>query len=749
MKLTLYSSLLLLSLLGNLPSFSQSVVLNEVVFANSNSLTDADGDTPDWIELYNSDTVAVNLKNFQLTDDISNSTHWTFPDYTLPSNGYLIVFASGKNRKKSEEFHTDFKLGLMEEQLFLLNPSGTAIDSTGIRCVPRDKSLACIPDGARNSRFVATPTPQQSNNQTDTISINYRPDSLILSDAGGFYGQPIELSMSNTHQQNKIYYTLDGNDPDTDELEYNAPIDLYNITSNEIRFADEIDNGFDLGNDIFKAPIVRAQVFSEGCPASKTISNTYFIGLEKNPYNVPVSAIITDKDNLFDDDEGIYVEGNNMNFARSGQEWERDIHVEMFDEAGTAIIKQDAGMRIHGRGSRRRPQKSLRLYAKEKFGHEYFNYPFFEQKPHITRVKRMLLRSITDMGETLIKDELAQELVSTMNTDYTAARASVVFINGEYWGIYSMRERQDEYYVADNYSIPKTDLSVVAYTLAGVEVEEGPETDYTNLTFWLETNNPKEPGFYAQANEKIDLDALIDYHSAQIYFANFDFPANNLRMWRLLNDTARWRYFFYDCDACMKRVEYNILSEYSHNSQDYQTTRPYSTYVLRRMLQNPEFAQRFRARLLYHLSNTFSPERVLNLIDEWQETYAPLIPEHTYRWNSPTDYLKWQKNVEQLKSFAIQRPMVVKQDLLDQFSSPLIISPNPTKGVFKVEALWSSGNAQMRILNTTGQTVHQETFIINENAPQQFHTTLSAGLYIIEIESGGFRFSEKLVVVSN
>ncbi|MDA3867282.1 MAG: CotH kinase family protein [Salinivirgaceae bacterium] len=749
MKHTLYTSLLLLCVMGGLKSFSQSVVLNEVVFANQTSLTDADNDTPDWIELYNADTVAVNLRGFQLTDDITENIHWAFPDYTIPASGYLIVFASGKNRNQSGEFHTDFKLGLMEEQLYLIAPSGIITDSTHIRCVPRDKSLACIPDGDRNNRFVTTPTPRQSNNQSDTISINYRPDSLIISDAGGFYGQPIELSMSNTHQQNKIYYTLDGDDPDTNELEYNAPIDLYNITSNKIRFADEIDNGFDLGNDIFKAPIVRAQVFSEGCPASNAINNTYFIGLETNTYNVPVVAIITDKDNLFDDDEGIYVEGNHMNYAQSGKEWERDIHVEMFDQGGTTIIKQDAGMRIHGRGSRMRPQKSLRLYAKEKFGADYFKYPLFEQKPHITRFKRILLRSVTDMGETLIKDELTQELVRPMNTDYTAARPSIVFINGEYWGIYSMRERQDEYYIADNYSIPKTDLNVICHTPEGLEVEEGPEDDYANLTLWLETHNPKEDHFYAQVNEQLDLDAMMDYYSAQIYFANTDFPENNLRLWRLLNDTARWRYYFYDCDACMKRVDYNLLSEYSHNGQDLQNCAPYSTYVLRRMLQNPEFAQRFRARMFNHLSHTFSPERVLSLIDKMRETYAPLIPEHTYRWNTPSDYLKWQKNVEQLESFAIQRPMVLKDDLLEQLSSPLIISPNPTNGAFRVAALWNSGSAQIRILNITGQVVHQESFTIVENTTYEPNVLLPTGLYIVEVEARGFRFSEKLVVVSN
>lgn len=727
---------------------SQSLVINEVMFANRTALADADGDTPDWVELYNADTVTLQLNQFALSDDHELEDVWPLPDYAMRPGQYLVIFASGKNRRAGNEFHTNFKLGLMEEPLFLLNASGSVIDCVAIQCVPPDHSLICIPDGQTAHRKVALPTPGQSNNRATLVEINYRPDSLWFDRYGGFYEHAVDLQMFNRHSQNTIRYTLDADDPNERDAVYTGVVTLHDLTREKIRFADEIDNGFELGEDIAKAPVVRAQVFSEGCPASQVRTEVYFIGSQySNRYNVPVVSIVTDEDNLFDPDQGIYVEGNYDNYWQSGKAWERPVKLTVYNESRQKVIDQQAGIRIHGAGSRQRPQKSLRLYARGKYGDSVFSYPFFSQKPHLQTFNRLLLRSVKDWGETLLKDDLAQRLVSHMNIDYTASQPSVLFINGEYWGIYSLRERQDEYYVAANYNAPVTPLNVVAYTHSGLLADEGNLTKYQDLINWLQLADPENPDFFEQASTLVDMEAMMDYYAAQLYFANTDWPENNFRMWRMENDTSLWRYYFYDCDACMMRFDYNNLSEYTHDNSQWHQYLQHATFAFRRMMQNAQFSEMFRARLVHHLTHTFGTQRVIDELEQLKSVYSPLVSEHAYRWNTPTDLVMWLNNVERLESFALQRPMAMRSHLSDLLGEPLRVYPNPSHGDVFIETLWGSGLAQITIADVAGKTVYHSSVNCSEQSRFSPSVKFAPGAYVISVLADGVRFQQKLVVI--
>lgn len=727
---------------------AQSLVINEVMFANRSSLTDADGHTPDWIELYNADTVPLQLNKFGLTDKAELDDVWQIPTYALNPGEFIVIFASGKNRSMDNEFHTNFKLGLMEEQLFLVYDDSRVIDYTTVQCVPPNHSLICMPDGDTSLRKVAQPTPGWSNNQAQIVEVNYIADSLWFNVQGGFYTNNVELEMFNKHEQNSIRCTLDADDPNERDFEFQGVMSLHDLTNEKNRFADKIDNGFKLGDAIAKAPVVRAQVFSNGCPASQVVSQVYFIGSHfHNRYHVPMVSIVTDKDNLFDEDEGIYVQGNHHNYYQQGKAWERMAHVTMYDENGEKIIEQNAGLRIHGAGSRLRPQKSLRLYARDKYGDSIFEYPFFNQKPHLQTFKRLLLRSVKDWGETLLKDDLAQQLVSDMNIDYTASQPSVVFINGEYWGIYSLRERQDEYYVAANYNVDKPDLNVVAYTRGGLQADEGELTNYNNLLEWLQAANPESFDFYESANTLVNLDAMIDYYVAQLYFANTDWPENNFRLWRMENDTSRWRYYFYDCDACMMQFDYNILTDYTHDNSDLHKYKNHATYVFRRMMQNRTFSDRFRSQLAFHMTQTFGTQRVVSEIERLKAVYAPLVSEHAYRWNTPTDLVMWINNVERLESFAVQRPMEMRNQLVNQLGQPLVVYPNPSYGEIYFKALWGNGQAQISIVDLSGKVMYQTHVVLDEQNAFSPTVKLPPGAYIVNVMSDGMRFQQKLVVI--
>ncbi|MDD2387335.1 MAG: CotH kinase family protein [Bacteroidales bacterium] len=728
-------------------SISQDIVINEVVYSNKTCLQDSHGDTPDWIELYNTSNISINLESYVLSDGSESDDYWYCPAYVLAPGEYKIIFASGKDIRGGDEWHTDFKLGLMKEQVFLLNPQLSVIDFITIRCVPADNSLSCKPDGNTLNRKICIPTPNMSNNDAQEVEINFLSDTLTVSHASGFYNGTIGVELKNTQAANQIHYTLNADDPNSKDNVFTETLILDDRTQYKNRFANKTEINFKVSDDIFKAQVLRAQVFSEGCPASNPINHTYFISnTTTNPYDVHVVSIITDKDNLFDADEGIYILGNNNNYWRRGKAWERDVFIEIFDKSGDKIIDQMAGMRIHGGGNRQSNQKSLRLYSRNKFGKGWIKYPLFEDKPHIDSCKRLLLRNVKDWENTMIIDELSQNIVKPMNIDYSAFVTSLVFINGEYWGIYSLRERQDEYYVANNYLIETPEITIIESSPQDMNASVGSINDYNELITSLEIADKDSDSFYSNMDKLIDLDALIDYYCAEIYLANIDFPIRNMSLWKINNDTARWRYFFYDCDACMDRFNYNHFRGYGNSFDDfYKFDDKYKT-ILVLLLQNKKFQQKFQSKMFYHLNYTFNPERVIFEIEKLEKVYTPLANEHIYRWHNPSDYVKWKQNIDRLKVFAMNRPIIVKKFITEYFGIPFDIFPNPATKSFNINIHSATEIIKVDIKDLYGRIVYQNSYDYPASAIT-INSDLPQGLYFVNITIHNLIFTKKLIML--
>jgi len=404
-----YLLFILMLLLTNLVK-GQELRINEVQYTNRTTLFDYEADSPDWIEIINTHSTAINLAGYMLTDDSTDTEFWAFPNYLLKPDSVVLVFASGKNITIGNEWHTDFKLKVMKDPVFLLNPDSLVIDKIEVQCVPPDKSVGRFPNGSENIKILSS-TPAFSNNLATIFEINYQADdSLYIDLQSGIYSNDLTLNLVNDNPENQIFYTLNADDPNNIAVPYNGSISLTDLYGTPNRFANKGDSDFEPGDLISKANIVRAQTFSEGCPSSNEIINTYFIadhpGLD---YSVPIVSIITDENNLFSDDIGIYIAGNNINYARSGKKWERFAGIEIFNPNGDIIMDQNLGIRVHGRASRAASQKSIRLYARDEYGKEVMDFPYFKQKPNIDKFKILLLRATYgDWSNTLFKDELSR-----------------------------------------------------------------------------------------------------------------------------------------------------------------------------------------------------------------------------------------------------------------------------------------------------------------------------------------------------
>jgi len=260
------------------------VVINEIMASNDTTIIDEQGEYDDWIELYNTDSVNIALGGMYLTDDLSNLTQWTIPEGTeIPPHGFLLVWADGN--EGDGLLHTNFKLNADGEQVSLISANGsTIVDNIAFGAQFPDISYGRFPDGDQDLNYLTLPSPAAANYASGYSGISADP---LFSNTAGFYESSILLELSTETMDETIYYTRDGSTPTLSDIQYSTPIDIF------------------LEDDSIS--VIKARTYRDSYFPSRTVTNTYLLG-EYN--NLPVVSLSTDPENLFDDEIGIYVLGN-------------------------------------------------------------------------------------------------------------------------------------------------------------------------------------------------------------------------------------------------------------------------------------------------------------------------------------------------------------------------------------------------------------------------------------------------------
>ncbi|HLR91666.1 MAG TPA: leucine-rich repeat domain-containing protein, partial [Atopostipes sp.] len=319
--------------------------------------------------------------------------------------------------------------------------------------------------------------------QKGALQGEVRPERMLytleapeLSKESGFYNQGFELEIAENSEENTVYYTLDGSEPTLNSTVYEEPIQIE-------------------PNDDNTLTVVRAKVLSENNTMSETVTKSYFVNSNFDErFDLPVFSLVTDPDNLFDEEIGIYTDKNAEN---RGSDWERPVHLDFFETDGNLALEQELGIRIHGGLTRTYNQKSLRLYAKSEYDtNKYMTYDFFNglekmnDNGSVNEFKRLLLRnSGNDWNQTMFNDALMQSLIEPLGTvDTQAYRPAVVFFNGEYYGIHNIRERYDEYYIQSHYDINKEDLAILEKDGLLYRGGNSDTAHYQNMIKYIEEN---------------------------------------------------------------------------------------------------------------------------------------------------------------------------------------------------------------------------------------------------------------------
>ena len=652
---------------GVLAGAQQSVRINEF----SSNVTAGH----DWIELYNPTSESVNLKGWHLSDDGQDPDRWEFPSVKIRSGGFLVVYASGLNYRKKREYHTNFKLRSSGEPIILSDPKGRLADKCQPKSCGPDMSYGRSSDGSDNFEWFRTPTPGSS---------NMKSSGILFSHQSGIYNQSFELSLK-SRTGDTIYFTLDGSVPNQESAYYHQPI----ITNSGMGRPDiATDLAFTEGsrprNDLFKGFIIRAATFRNGRQTSPVYTKTFFIlpGLSDRYKQFNIVSLVTDLNNLFHKDSGLYTNGGkdlyNANFNQRGKLWERSAYITCFNETGEILFDQDIGIRIHGQTTRKYPSKSFRIYTHSRYGPPEINTSAFtDSRVNIYR-KLILRNSMGDPQKTIFKNELTTTICNDLSVDSGDNLPCILFINGEYWGIYSLHEYLGADYISEKYQVDRDSVNIVFH---GTGNYNGPDPKYkryrghkektSQLYAFLRSADLNQPMHYEKLNAMLNVQSIIDFYCIQLFFGNTDYLNNNNKLWSI-GKNGQWDQFLFDMDWAWMDAKANTLSPLL-DSKSSARHPVYATYMFRTLIQSKKFRVAFINRMGCLLKSKFKTKNLIASIEAFRTFYKPVIREHLERWRRPGSVYQWEQKVNQLIGFAKLRP----QYIIKHFSSAFKIDFDP------------------------------------------------------------------------
>lgn len=651
------------------------VIINEVCSNNFSVATDENGNYSDYVELYNPASIPVSLSGFSLSDSESELQKCLLDTVIIPAGGFYTVWLDGSNGNNVG--HAQFKLSKIGESLYLSNNRGHIIDSVEVPELRYNTVYARIEDGVA-SWSLQTASQGASNNESKECFL-IRGDAPVLSAESGFYEESFELSM-NVAEGHEIYFTLDGSNPTPDSFRYEKPI--------TIRDASENENNFSARNDlkvgmtyipqfkVDKATVIRAASYDiQTGSMSETVTKTYFVGFEsKEEYSgYAIASLITDPSYLFDEDYGIYGNGRKVsemiangetpsytdsNAMNQGKEWEREAVLQYFDASRTQQMDQNVGIRISGQSTRSAAQKSFNVYARDIYdAGSTLEYNFFDNKTY-SSVK--LRNGGTAHENNKIMDPFLQQLSAGRNVAIQESRPCVLFLNGEYWGIYNIRERYKEDYFLNYYGISKGNVWML--DAGGMSIGSYDAwNDFEAVKQFIAENDMSVAENYEKASELLDIQSLIDFYCINIYIDNTDMAFDkNMGMWRSvqIGDSAyedcKWRFMLYDLDGAMDAVENNTFSNSEWWKEDFDLM---DEPIIKSLMQNELFRQQFYDTFLEIADTTFAYKRVHEELMVWKETYsAQAVKSHQRFLSDDITEDDYDRYIERIDDFFKRRP---------------------------------------------------------------------------------------------
>lgn len=606
--------------------------------------------------------------------------------------------------------HCNFGLGKSgADNVHLFNSAGTRIhrfDESGYE-LGQNKSYGLAVDGTVGTyKKYSRPTPGQLNS---TYPQKYQEtlasQTPTFSVAPGVYASSQSVVLNTAQAGYRVYFTLDGSDPrDSSVYVFSGyPVTLNAAAPATSGLAWQRTNPVEIGTtvpaaawlppvgSVSKAVVLRAiavdATVQQYC--SPEARGTYFIGNAFTNRPLPLVSLITDTNNLFGFEAGLFVPGkhyadspegyganrwgkpyaNYHQDSAAGVSWERPVFFELVETSQTArAVAQTLGVAMHGGGTRAIPQKTLYLLARAaEYGSDTVSYPLFPGEAP-TAYKRFLLRNSgndwygPDYGgvATMMKDAVFHRIVKNLDLSVMAYRPTAAYVNGEYWGLHNLRESFDKHYLATRFGLVADNCDILMHEedpidndkvkITRIDGDVNCDEEYEAMIDWIQDNPLSFDANYQQVQAWIDVTNHADYIIAETFFANTDWPINNCDFWRAhTNQVAsagkygdtRWRWMLYDLDVAGEQPEGAAFNMLAYLSSSDMTGGSEPGFLINQLWSNMGFRNHFVTRYANLLNTTFLPQRTSALVSQAAAVIAPEIVTHFKRWGRSTTQAQW------------------------------------------------------------------------------------------------------------
>ncbi|HKQ38067.1 MAG TPA: lamin tail domain-containing protein, partial [Verrucomicrobiae bacterium] len=536
------------------------LVINEILAANQTGLLDEDGGVEDWIEIYNRGTSTLDLSGWSLSDDPEDPGRWSFTSGSISPGGYVIVFASGKDRRSAggtNRFHTNFQLANGGEFLGLYTPDSPRALASALEYPEQrnDHSYGYDSNGAL--RYFATPTPGSPNGISTILSVT---EPVHFSVERGFYTNAFDLYLSSPTLGSSIRYTLDGLEPTVSVgTPYTGPLRITNTT------------------------VLRAVAFRQNFLPSVIKTHSYLFNFNAAQRALPVINLVMPVTNWFGRSgilgmaggsrasDGLYITNNPAtdyhNPSQHGLAWERPVSAEYIMPEDNSGFQIDCGIRVQG-SDWQRPRTTLdskfsyRLYFRGDYGHGRLNEQVFPLSTADNFDQLVLRAGFNEQINPFIRDEIIRRMSQDMGQVAAVGGLALVLRNGGPYTnsssilpIYNPCERvtsstlQAKLGGGPNWDVVAPDFAVSS---EGFGVVDGDRLDFNRLmtNVWVSgalrpmTNNAA----YAALGRRLELTNFVDYCLLNAYTAMGDWPANNWRAGRERSTNGIWRFIVWDAE---------------------------------------------------------------------------------------------------------------------------------------------------------------------------------------------------------
>ena len=628
-------------------SSSTDLVINEVMSFNDTYIVQNQGQYYDWIELKNNSNSEILLSNYYIATSVKNPRKQQLPAVTLAPGEVYVVFASGEQKYSTDKyFHCNFKLDSESESLYLYkdNNEGSLkyIDGCVVRNIPYGYSYGRRGDGW--FVYMESPTPYDQNND-GFLRITEIPTPSVST---GVYNNSTPFFVE-LQGEGDIYYTIDGSVPTKDSIKYSEPI--------------LIDKTVSIKTVAYKKDQVKSEV--------KTYSYVINEG-----HSMSVLCITADPVLLWDeevgmcsmgipDENGVYPTDANVY-----QDIELSASAELFEPDGSTF-NINCGLKLFGQSNRTLEKQSFQLKFKQKYGSEALYYPLFEDRPEISRYDTVVVRSGSqDYRRAMIRDELCTSLAEGyMDVLVQAYKPCVLYINGEYYGLFFLREKTDEDWLSSLYNVDADSFSMIR---GNGEPVLGDPNGYYSLLWCARNYDLSIPSNYEYIKSIMDVESFADFIIAQVFLGNRD--SGNAKVYKSDLTDGKWRWILFDLDyGLADDVTYGLWFIINPEGTGYM--KKINTDLINSLLKNPEFFDVFLTRFAYHLNNTFEQERVVSMIKDLQSVIEPEIRRNIDKWGY--NYASWNWQIQSMIEFVTDvdgKGTTRKEQLLEEIKTVFNLS---------------------------------------------------------------------------